>query len=141
MPKLTNTFAAVALSFAMFAPAKASETVSVDTNRQGATVPAVISVAYRAPQIATSARDVGRQGGFAIAGATRWAVSTEQDAPVGAFTAPGVISAAYDDPRIIISSTGVIRQGGLATAGTVRWLGGSPVIAETKAEAVRLGAL
>lgn len=141
MSKFANTLSAVALSLALSASASASETLPVDTNRQAFTVPAVISVAYRDPRVATDARDVGRQGGFAVAGATRWIGSTGQEAPVGAFTAPGVISAAYGDPRIVTSAAGVVRQGGLATAGTVRWVSGPSVVSEAKAEAVRLGAL
>jgi len=140
MSKFTNTLAA-AVFFVTGTSAIASETIRTDTNSQGFTVPVVISVAYRNPRIAASARDVGRQGGFAVAGATRWIVSTNQDAPVGPFTAPGVISVAYGDPRIVARAAGVIRQGGLATAGIVRWMSVPSVDAEAKPETVRLGAL
>ena len=140
MPKLRNALTA-AFFFATLAPGISSEMASADTNRQGLTVPAVVSVAYRDPRVATSARDVGRQGGFAVAGATRWMASSDQGAPVGAFAAPGVISVAYADPRIATGAAGVLRQGGLATAGAVRWVGGPSIAAEAKVGAVRLGSL
>ncbi|MGH1588695.1 hypothetical protein ACRBEV_10405 [Methylobacterium phyllosphaerae] len=126
MSNLTNTFAAVvALSLTALAPAGASETASVQTARQGATVPAVISVAYGDPSIATSARDVARQGGFKVAGAVRWLGVSETTAPVAAFAAPAVISVAYGNPRIASTTRDVVRQGGFKVAGATRWLGSS----------------
>lgn len=190
MSNLSNTFAAaVTLSLAALAPVSASETSSAETVRQGFTLPAVISVAYANPRTATSAREVVRQGGFQVAGATRWLGAAERTAPVAAFTvpavisvayrdpriagsardvvrqggfqvagaarwlgsaqaapvvafaAPGVISVAYGNPRIATNAAQVLRQGGLATAGTVRWVSDTPVVAEAKAETIRLGAL
>lgn len=121
MSKLANTFAAaVTLSLAALAPASASETAFVQTDRQGATVPAVISVAYGDPSIATSARGIARQGGFKVAGAVRWLSAMETAAPVAAFAAPAVISVAYRDPRIATTTRDVVRQGGFKVAGATR---------------------
>jgi len=126
MSNLTNTFAAaIAISLATLAPTGASEMTSVQTARQGTTMPAVISVAYRDPSIAMSARDVVRQGGFKVVGAVRWLGASKTTAPVAAFAAPTVISVAYHNPRIATTTRDVVRQGGFQVAGATRWLGSS----------------
>jgi hypothetical protein len=142
MPVRKNAFAAaLALSISTFAIAGASEMKPEETARQGFVVPSVISVAYRDPRIATNAAEAFRQGGFKVAGATRWLGAPEPVAPVAAFTAPGVISVSYRDPRISMNGTEVRRQGGFAAPGAVRWLAAAPDIIEVKADTIKLGAL
>ena len=81
MPVSKNAFAAaLALSISTFAIAGASEMKPEETARQGFVVPSVISVAYRDPRIAMNAAEAFRQGGFKVAGATRWLGAPE---PVG----------------------------------------------------------